>query len=291
MSSLNFDSDVPLHYGSSDGDESFGASASEDAAADGGATSAPAEPAGEPAANGPQGLGLVVHVALVLQGPRDEASLVVDRSGGRRAWHTTVDEEVTEYDQTETFEYEAWEADAKTVVEPEAEYDDVVYDEEDDNYETTGQEPAAEEGADAGAHDTTADSLSAVVEALTVTSKRLAELTKSRGYYQDKGKGKPGGGKPSKGKGKGKSKDTKGKSKGKGKGKPSPTPSKGNLAHQKKALDESLCLGCLSPGHWLRDCPHANTYTAQLTSAGSVLDAEGNIVDHSSWMVTCTPSV
>ena len=52
MSSLNFDSDVPLHYGSSDGDESFGASASEDAAADGGATSAPAEPAGEPAANG-----------------------------------------------------------------------------------------------------------------------------------------------------------------------------------------------------------------------------------------------
>ena len=155
--------------------------------------------------------------------------------------------------------------------------------------ETTGQEPAAEEGADAGANDTTADSLSAVVEALTVTSKRLAELTKSRGYYQDKGKGKPGGGKPSKGKGKGKSKDTKGKSKGKGK--PSPTPSKGNLAHQKKALDESLCLGCLSPGHWLRDCPHANTYTAQLTSAGSVLDAEGNIVDHSSWMVTCTPSV
>ena len=503
MSSLNFDSDVPLHYGSSDGDESFGASASEDAAADGGATSAPAEPAGEPAANGgadasprssrsrprgsrgsgasrasrrsqprggPKWRSGAIPPAPVFEGDveadpyclrhykkklhrwclitkdflppneqalrareqlRGEAELElaeteddrynvangievllgdleesfgerplfrqggvirefesigriqgesvtafvrrfrllerrlrdnkvpeypeesrviklldglrlderstsalllaagnqyrmravldaikiqypagvsitglplkrgaaapykrVHKSGkGRRAWHTTVDEEVTEYDQTETFEYEAWEADAKTVVEPEAEYDDVVYDEEDDNYETTGQEPAAEEGADAGAHDTTADSLSAVVEALTVTSKRLAELTKSRGYYQDKGKGKPGGGKPSKGKGKGKSKDTKGKSKGKGKGKPSPTPSKGNLAYQKKALDESLCLGCLSPGHWLRDCPHANTYTAQLTSAGSVLDAEGNIVDHSSWMVTCTPSV
>ena len=210
---------------------------------------------------------------------------------GRKAWHTTVDEDANEYDDTEMHEYEAWQADYATVAEPEAEYDDVAYDEEDADYQADETE-AAGDGAEAAPQDVSANNLAAVVEALTVTSKRLAELTKSRGYYQDKGKGKSGGGgKSNKGKGKGKSKDGKGKSKGKGKGKPSPLPNKGNLAHQKKALDESLCLGCLSPGHWLRDCPHSNTYTAQLTTAGSVLDAEGNMVDHSSWMVTCTPAV
>ena len=208
-----------------------------------------------------------------------------------RHGNTTVDEDANEYDDTEMHEYEAWQADYATVAEPEAEYDDVAYDEEDADYQADETE-AAGDGAEAAPQDVSANNLAAVVEALTVTSKRLAELTKSRGYYQDKGKGKSGGGgKSNKGKGKGKSKDGKGKSKGKGKGKPSPLPNKGNLAHQKKALDESLCLGCLSPGHWLRDCPHSNTYTAQLTTAGSVLDAEGNMVDHSSWMVTCTPAV
>lgn len=52
MGSLNFDSDIPLDYGSEDNDEgSFGASASEVAAASDGAPSQPAEPAGEPSAH------------------------------------------------------------------------------------------------------------------------------------------------------------------------------------------------------------------------------------------------
>ena len=164
-------------------------------------------------------------------------------------------------------------------------YDDVVYDEED--YEQEAGATADASGATADAEPT---GLAAVVEALTVTSRRLAELSKSRGFYKaDKSKGKNDGkGKGQKGLGKGKSKGSgknSDKGKGKGKGKPSPSPTKRGLALQRKAIDESLCLGCMQPGHWLRDCPHTNTYTAQLTTVGTVLDAEGTVMD--SWMVSC----
>lgn len=202
------------------------------------------------------------------------------------AWHADADESWDyEAEEHETQQYDETEHAAED--QHEAAYGDVEYDEEDvDGGDATTAEP--EHGAQTAG--SSSDALSAVVEALTVTSKRLAEITKSRGFYQDKGKGKN----PSKsgGKSKGKSKGAdKGRSKGKGKGKPGPTPSKGNFAKQRNMIDDSLCLGCSQPGHWLRDCPYVSTFSAQVTTAGSVLDADGYVVDHASWMVNCIPAV
>ena len=142
-----------------------------------------------------------------------------------------------------------------------------------------------------------------------MTSKRLADITKARGFYQAKdrkgdGKGKSKGKKGdsfSKGKGKGKKggkssviskgngmsgSASSGKSGGgKGKGKPGILPNRANLEVQQKRLEEASCLGCGSPNHWLRDCPKHNNYTAQITSAGVTLDAEGGAVA-SSWMTS-----
>lgn len=148
------------------------------------------------------------------------------------------------------------------------------------------------------------------VSALTVTSKRLAEVAKARGYYQpsnDKGKGKGSSGNKgkNKSKGKGKSKGPKGKGKSsfkgnskgsvpsssslsKGKGKPSPTPSQANLAQQQQRLQDSACLTCGSLNHWMKDCPHVSKYSAQMATAGSILDPEGHVV--SSWMVSSSTS-
>lgn len=148
------------------------------------------------------------------------------------------------------------------------------------------------------------------VSALTVTSKRLAEVAKARGYYQpsnDKGKGKGSSGNKgkNKSKGKGKSKGPKGKGKSsfkgnskgslpsssslsKGKGKPSPTPSQANLAQQQQRLQDSACLTCGSLNHWMKDCPHVSKYSAQMATAGSILDPEGHVV--SSWMVSSSAS-
>ena len=147
------------------------------------------------------------------------------------------------------------------------------------------------------------------INALTVTSKRLADITKARGFYQAKdrkgdGKGKSKGKKGdsfSKGKGKGKKggkssviskgngmsgSTSSGKSGGgKGKGKPGILPNRANLEVQQKRLEEASCLGCGSPNHWLQDCPKHNNYTAQITSAGVTLDAEGGAVA-SSWMTS-----
>ena len=61
--------------------------------------------------------------------------------------------------------------------------------------------------------------------------------------------------------------------------------SNSNLTMQKEAIDKSLCLGCMQPGHWLRDCPHTSPYAAQLTTAGAVLDPDGHVLDN--WMVSC----
>lgn len=148
------------------------------------------------------------------------------------------------------------------------------------------------------------------MSALTVTSKRLAEVAKARGYYQpsnDKGKGKGSSGNKgkNKSKGKGKSKGPKGKGKSsfkgnskgsvpsssslsKGKGKPSPTPSQANLAQQQQRLQDSACLTCGSLNHWMKDCPHVSKYSAQMATAGSILDPEGHVV--SSWMVSSSTS-
>ncbi|OLP93808.1 hypothetical protein AK812_SmicGene24243 [Symbiodinium microadriaticum] len=159
-----------------------------------------------------------------------------------------------------------------------------------------GEEGEWMDGDDAAAYDE-GDDLQELMQSLTVTSKRLASLVQARGYYQTDGKGK-GKGKKGFGKSKGKS-----KSKGKGRGKPSSSfgtgsgkagkssggkggkPRMPDAVHQQR-LQGSLCLGCGSPDHWLKDCPSYSVQNAQLTSAaidGLVLDAEGSA---SIWMVT-----
>ena len=49
------------------------------------------------------------------------------------------------------------------------------------------------------------------------------------------------------------------------------------------SLKGSLCLGCGSPDHWVRDCPHVLSFQAPLASADVELDPEGTPVN---WMTT-----
>ena len=211
----------------------------------------------------------------------------------RRAWHASVDEEWAEDD--EFFEPEADDSynfvdeNGEEQLYEEAE-DDLVYDEEAAIAEAEQQ--SAEVSPD------TSD-LGRVVEALTVTSKRLAELTKARGFYQTgdskkgsngkSGKGMRSSSSSGKGKGKGKGKgfgkSKKGKSKGSGK--PSPTPSRTNLSNQQQRIEDALCLGCGSSTHWIRDCPQQSVYSAQLTTAGTVLDSHGAVVEATNYTVAC----
>ena len=171
-----------------------------------------------------------------------------------------------------------------------------------ENYEYDGEEepeaPAEPDGkVDASAGDAGVfDALAAAVENLTVTSRQLADITKARGYYQPKGRGDSKG---KKGKGKGRGKQpgfSKGKFDGKGKpakgggkgfGKPSPMPTKGNLEQQQRRLRDSLCLGCGSPSHWLKECPSFSTHSAQLTTSGMVLDSDGMAT---SWTASASAS-
>ena len=172
-------------------------------------------------------------------------------------------------------------------------YNDVVYDEEQDSHvQQTSQQEDGELWS--------IPEFAQAVEALTVTSKRLADLTRARGFYQasdKKGKGT--------GKGKSKSKaksdsrsfskgsSSKGaKSKGKGVGKPSPTPTRSNFDQQRSRLSEARCLGCNEVGHFIRECPYQSTYSAQVTTAGVSLDAEGNVQqqNNSSWVVAFSDS-
>ncbi|CAL1130232.1 unnamed protein product, partial [Cladocopium goreaui] len=183
------------------------------------------------------------------------------------------------------------------------EYDDAPAAEEDVEYEYD-EEAATETGADSAAASSpqsSADVLLEVANALTVTSQRLAEITKARGYYNVKGgsgkskgksksikgKGKPKGKPSSKGNGKGGAAPA--SSAGKGRGAPGVTPSKTNLDLQKQRLADATCLGCGSPGHWLKDCPKQSRFSAQVASVGVVLDADGNAVS-SSWMTSCDES-
>jgi hypothetical protein len=200
----------------------------------------------------------------------------------------------------------------------EAEYEALVYEyepgyDEAHEYEQADEEPEGdveyyydeEDGPAAHANDQSGtaadeasssplvtDSLIQAVNALTVTSRQLAEITKARGFYQlknDKGKGlkgKSAGKAKGKGKnfvpGKGYGKQSGGK-KGKsafspvaqGKGKPSAVPTRQNLDQQRQRLNNAACLGCGSTSHWIKDCPHNNKFSAQLATVGVTLNAEG----------------
>ncbi|CAE7457471.1 unnamed protein product, partial [Symbiodinium necroappetens] len=155
------------------------------------------------------------------------------------------------------------------------------------------EEPLYEEAEwTAQDQDPVGDMLAEAAQALTVTSKKLAGLAQARGFYQPKGasstssgkgKGKKGSFPSGKGKGKHGKSGNKGvgKSKGKGKGKLD-----AQSALQQQRLQGSLCLGCGSADHWLRDCPNFNMQNAQLASAsvtGLCLDADGAVEHYSSW--------
>ncbi|CAE7250405.1 TY5A [Symbiodinium natans] len=85
--------------------------------------------------------------------------------------------------------------------------------------------------------------LASAVEALTVTSKKLASLAQR-------------GGKAAKGMTHG--------------------------ADRQTRLRGSLCLGCGASDHWIRECPHVSNFQAQIASADLELDPEGVPV-HASW--------
>ena len=202
----------------------------------------------------------------------------------RRAWHA----DVSWNDEPEEVDYEET---ADVPDEPVQDNDlDIEYDEDEAEYEHAEQPDAT--------HDDQEDEWEAAVQAFTVTSKRLADLTKARGYYNasdrkpgnSKGSSKGKGGK-SKGKGKCKSAFKGGKSSGKGKkggktGKPSPTPGQADHAEQQKRIENALCLACGSASHWIADCPSVPTHVAQLTTYGMVLDPTGHVEHHQSWMTS-----
>ena len=224
-------------------------------------------------------------------------------------WEIDYNQLVT-YDQVDDYEYDP-------EYDPNANYNDVEYDEYGEE-ETYGSSPTVP--VDASSSENTATESGMVpqllnaVNALTVTSRRLADITRARGFYNVKGsggksaggkskgksgsksKGRGSGGKSGKGAGKhGKDKGSSnfgsGKSKGKhsGKGKPSQTPSKINLQNQQQRLNDATCLGCGSPDHWINDCPKMNRFSAQIATAaaGVVMDAEGN-PQASSWMTSAS---
>ena len=173
-----------------------------------------------------------------------------------------------------------------------------LFEEEDAGVEVSANAPSE----DATVADPMASSLLQAVNALTVTSKQLAEITKARGFYQvrsDHAKGKNSKGKPggkSKGRGKSNSAASPGKGSGKkgkgtpsrtgsGKGKPGPGSPQQNLEQQRQRLNNAACLGCGSTSHWIKDCPHNNKFSAQLATVGVTLNAEG-IPTSDSWMVS-----
>ena len=229
---------------------------------------------------------------------RSTASTRSTQSGRRwRHWHTNADDDSYEWYQPDAEETEAWdlpqEDDAELVV---ADHEETVLpdipEEENENF-IQDEEPLYEEAEWAAQdQDPVSDMLAEAAQALTVTSKKLAGLAQARGFYQPKGasstssgkgKGKKGSSSSGKGKGKhGKSGNKgAGKSKGKGKGKLD-----AQSALQQQRLQGSLCLGCGSADHWLRDCPNFNVQNAQLASAsvtGLCLDADGAVEHYSSW--------
>ena len=130
-----------------------------------------------------------------------------------RHWNTTweevdnpPDEEVDQYPEYEDVPPDAEDEEQVAGDEGQTGHEDENQDGEDDDW----AEDVPGEG-----HDAEIDDIHEVLQALTVTSKRLASLVQARGYYHTDGKGKG-----KKGKGKGRP-----KGKGKGRGKPTPRPS------------------------------------------------------------------
>ncbi|CAE7949087.1 TY5A, partial [Symbiodinium sp. KB8] len=179
------------------------------------------------------------------------------RHGGRWSqWHTYA-EETEEYEDDNGQDWKDWpnDDDATPGVIPEEpagddgqDYNlddaeaDVVPEDQNDDYDL-GDDNVPDEY----------EALISAVNALTVTSKKLANVAQARGYYpvDQKGKGKKGS--PfKKGKGRGKSK---GKPSVKGAGAP-PGKGKGRGSSwdpQKQArFQGALCLGCGSPDHWIK---------------------------------------
>ncbi|CAE7823434.1 DNMT3A [Symbiodinium sp. CCMP2456] len=217
--------------------------------------------------------------------------------GGRRwrQWNTNADDENDDWYNPDAGENETWDSlpdAASNVPDLEAEepgLPEIPEEEAEDPDQDETQLNEAEEWAEWPVSDSVGNALAEAAQALTVTSKKLAGLAQSRGFYQTKGvpasSGKGKKGFPSSGKGKGKQgkPGTKGsgKSKGKGRGKLD-----AQSALQQQRLQGSLCLGCGSADHWLRDCPNFNVQNAQLASAslpGVCLDADGAVEIHSSW--------
>ena len=186
-------------------------------------------------------------------------------SGSRRSrvsrwthWQTEWDDQIPEEDDEEAeWEAEYDQSDDLPEDEPDGADEGDDLDEEEELVRDQGDqsENLEIESGDAKA-------FLAAVQALTVTSKKLAGLAQSRGYYQvdsNKGKGK------GKGKGKQRSKGSSGKGKGASKG-----PSKGKsktgtgksigLADKQARLRGSLCLGCGSADHWIKDCPRVSSF-------------------------------
>lgn len=191
--------------------------------------------------------------------------------------------------------------------------DDVVYEYDDSYAGSTDVPPSIDPSVSASAETTASGAagsdemvpqLMQAVNALTVTSQRLAQITQSRGFYHPKGDGKSKGKGKSGGKGKGSSSGGKssgknkghgkkgGKSKGGmgksgGKGKPGMTPTRANFEHQQQRLQDATCLGCGSSDHWIKDCPKMSRYSAQLATASSGMTFDPNGDPNScSWMTT-----
>ena len=236
--------------------------------------------------------GLPLRASSSTAAPRRHAH----KGKSKRVWHAdwSVAESVPEEDYAEDID-QVLENEEALPNEEDFEYDEDEYD------ETNEDVLEADQAASAMSPPQDAQVLEAL-QALTVTSKRLPDLTKARGFFKPDDKrgdrqfsGKGGG----KQKGKGKSSKgrgfSKGKSKGKGKGSssssPSPMPNQANLDLQQKRIKDALCLGCGSPNHWLRDCPSVQRHSAQLVTAGLTLDASGNVDQPQSWMTFCSQPV
>ena len=201
-----------------------------------------------------------------------------------KQWNTFCEEDgaIETWVEEATLPEEAIEP--ETLADDSKEAEDVPAEGQDPNDDDVEAEDPWDDNWEAAADDGIENALWDVAESLTVTSKKLAGLVQARGYYSVDGKG--GGKGPGKQKGKSKAKG-KGKSLPKGKGKAG-SKGKGKLDNpiQQQRLKGSLCLGCGSADHWLRDCPFHTVQNAQMASAsydGMTLDAEGNV---SSWTVS-----
>ena len=208
-----------------------------------------------------------------------------------KTWNTAVDEFQDEPTQEPEPDHEAFINDIQDFdIEPNDDTFDYQFDEEEE-----ADWADAEPGEDGNEADAINANEADDHQAYTATSKKLATSVQARGYYTNatmtKGKGKSSSS-HSGGKGKEKGDGKKGSSfssssfsnpKGRGKGsgsKGSKGKGKGSATH-KHRLQSSLCLGCGSSEHWLRECPHVSAHQAHLcASMAPSMDESGNVI----WM-------